>query len=501
MIPRRLVTYTNPDSSSTTKSAFGLSIGRLSLPGLRLRTSERRLLLITIDLLVINGALVAALASLTDYPIAWPFLWEVNKWFISLSILWLLVANFFDCYSLARSASLSAIARNSSQAVLITVLLYTLTPVVTPPLANRSPIFLFAAIALAGILVWRLGYARIFVQPWFRQRALVVGAGAAGRTLVQAMRTTPGDPNPFRGTGYELLGYVDDNPDLLGRRFEGITVLSNQDNLINLIEQLAVDEVVLAITHRHAISQEMFDTLLRCQEMGVRVSSMSTIYARLLDRVPVEHLGRDLEMAISARESAVERIYLLVKRLVDLIGALVGLLALGVIAPLVALANAFISPGSLFYRQTRVGKGGRPFRIYKFRSMIPDAEARTGAVWAEEKDTRITPLGRLLRSTRLDELPQVINILRGEMSLIGPRPERPEFVEILAREIPFYRARHCLPPGLTGWAQVRYRYGNSQDDARIKLEYDLYYIKYASLLLDFRILIHTVAVVLRMEGM
>lgn len=490
----------NPDLSSATKPVFGLSIGRLSLPGLRLRTSERRLLLITVDLLVINGALVAALAGLTDYPISWPFLWEVNKWFISLSILWFMVANFFDCYSLARSASLSAIARSSSQVVLMTILLYTLTPVVTPPLQNRSPLFLFAAIALAGIWVWRLCYARIFVQPWFRQRAVIVGAGAAGRTLVQAMRTTPGDPNPFRGTGYEFLGYVDDDPELIGRRIEGITVLGNRNNLVELVGQLAVDEVVLAITDRHAITQELFDALLRCQEMGVRVSTMPTLYARLLDRVPVEHLGRDLEMAIPVKESSIERIYLLVKRLMDIGGALVGLAALGVLAPLLALVKAFTSPGPLFYRQVRVGKGGKSFVMLKFRSMRPDAEAATGAVWAAQRDDRITPVGRLLRPIRMDELPQVINILRGEMSLIGPRPERPEFVEVLARQIPFYRARHCLPPGLTGWAQVRYRYGSSDVDARIKLEYDLYYIKYASLLLDLRILIHTAAVMLQRTG-
>lgn len=475
-------------------------LGRLRLPGLRLRTSERRMLLMTVDLLLVNAALILSLMLLTDYPHTPAFFWAFNKWFVSLSVIWLVVAHFFDCYSLARSASMAAIARNSSEAVVITGLIYTLTPVVTPSLSSRSPIFLFVGLALAGVVTWRLTYARFVVQPWFKQRALIVGAGMAGRTLVQAMQVAPGDPNPYRGTGYAFVGYVDDDPALADQRIAGVSVLGNRDDLVALVQDLNIDEVVLAITHRHAIHQELFDALLRCQELGVRVSTMSTLYARLLDRVPVEHLGRDLEMAIPVKESAVERLYLLVKRLMDLAAALVGLAALGVVAPLVALTNRFTSPGPLFYHQVRVGKAGKPFTMVKFRSMRPDAEAATGTVWAARRDDRITPAGRCLRPVRMDELPQVLNILRGEMSLIGPRPERPEFVEILAKQIPFYRARHSLAPGLTGWAQVRYPYGSSDMDARIKLEYDLYYIKYASMLLDLRILIHTVAVVLRGEG-
>jgi lipopolysaccharide/colanic/teichoic acid biosynthesis glycosyltransferase len=175
-------------------------------------------------------------------------------------------------------------------------------------------------------------------------------------------------------------------------------------------------------------------------------------------------------------------------------------LLLAAVVPMVALANALASPGPLFYTQTRVGSGGRTFRIYKFRSMRPDAESDGRAVWAQGDDPRITPVGRWLRRTRLDELPQCLNLLRGEMSVVGPRPERPEFVEQLSVAIPYYRARHAVRPGLTGWAQVHFRYGASVDDSRIKLEYDLFYVKHCSPLLDAQIMVRTAAIMVQMKG-
>ena len=234
--------------------------------------------------------------------------------------------------------------------------------------------------------------------------------------------------------------------------------------------------------------------------MGVHVTTMSSVYENLTGRVPVQHVGRDLYLALPSGDRPSERVYTAVKRLFDVVVAAFGMTVLAVVAMFVAIGNHFNSPGPLFYQQDRVGKGGKPFLVYKFRSMIPDAEAETGAVWATTNDDRITPVGRFLRKTRLDELPQFINVLKGEMSLIGPRPERPEFVEHLAQSIPFYRARHAVRPGITGWAQVSYRYGSSDDDARIKLEYDLYYVNHMSPLLDIRIMLRTIQVMLAFKG-
>lgn len=473
---------------------------RVGLPSLRLRVSERRLLLLTLDVAVVNAALLIALTTRSDFILTGVIALAFYKWFIALTLVWLGSAFIFDAYNLARAASTFNTVRSSGMAALATVLIYTLIPWWTPSLDKRIPLFVFAGAAWLGIVGWRVVYARFFVQPWFKQRALVVGAGWAGRTLAHALSVAPNDANPFRGTGYDLVGFIDDDPKLAGASIEEVPVLGGRQVLAPMAKALQVDEVILAITHRHAIQEELFDALLQCRELGIRVTTMSTIYERLLGRVPVEHVGRDLSMALPMQDTATERFFGVVKRLIDLALALAGLVVLALAVPLLALGNALTSPGPLFYRQERVGRGGRRFQVVKFRSMVPDAEKTTGAVWASAHDQRITPLGRLLRKTRLDELPQVVNVLRGEMSIIGPRPERPEFVEELARAIPFYRARHAVRPGITGWAQVQYRYGNSTDDARIKLEYDLYYVKHASLLLDLRIMLLTIQVMLQFRG-
>lgn len=473
---------------------------RFGLPSLRLQTSERKLLLFVMDVLLINAALMISVWIGSGREMTLAMMLAPYKWYLTLIVVWSVVALFFDIYDLARSASTFTIVRSSSAAAVTTAALYSLIPSLTPTLLNRTQIFVFIGLAWLGIVAWRVAYSQLFVQPQFRQRALVVGAGWAGRTLAEAMQVAPNDANPYRGTGYELVGFIDDNPAFAGNTVQDIPVLGGQESLVPMAQALEINEVILAITHRHAIDQALFDDLLRCRELGIHVSAMSDLYERLLGRVPVQHVGRDLYLALPSADAAWHRLFIGVKRLIDLVFSLLGLLVLAVAAPLVALANRRGSPGPLFYHQARVGRGGKVFQVIKFRSMVPDAEAHSGAVWAVDGDDRITPVGRFLRRTRLDELPQFINILRGEMSLIGPRPERPEFVEQLAETIPFYRARHAVRPGLSGWAQVQYRYGSSLDDARIKLEYDLYYVKHASLLLDLRITLQTIPVMLMFKG-
>jgi exopolysaccharide biosynthesis polyprenyl glycosylphosphotransferase len=478
----------------------GMRQRRISLPSLRLRTSERKLLLWVADALAINGALLLALLLRTEFIASVRDVLALGKWFVTLSLVWLACALFFGCYSLARATSTFHSVRSSGLAALVTTLVYILVPWFTPPLHSRSLILIFGALGVGSIVAWRVTYAQLFVQPRFEQRALVVGAGRAGQRLIAALRTASTEDNPFRCAGYRLIGFVDDNPDYVGTEVEGVPVLGGGETLVSLAQELKVDMVILAITHHHAITDDLFDALLRCRELGLQVTTMSVLYERLLGRVPVEHVGRDLYMVVPREETAAERLYRVAKRGLDILSALVGLPVLGLLLPLVALGNALTSPGPLFFRQRRVGKGGRSFDMFKLRSMVPGAEQGTGAVWACRDDDRITLLGRILRRARLDELPQFINILRGEMSLIGPRPERPEFVDILAQDIPFYRARHAVKPGLTGWAQVRYGYCNSSEDAKVKLEHDLYYIKHADPFLDLSILLQTIPATLRLEG-
>ena len=472
----------------------------LNKPRLRIRTSERKIFLFLVDVLIINLALAIPWLLATEEGRSLATIVSPYKWYITLTIVWCVSAFIFDVYNLARSASTTNIVRNIGLAALTTVLVYTLIPWLTPPLQSRTLVFAFAGLVLGGLVSWRVIYAQLFVQPQFRQRALVIGAGWAGRTLVESLGNVTHDANPFRGTGYELVVFIDDNPELTGGQVVGVPVLGGRDVLVPMASALHIDELILAITQRHAIADDLFDELLRCREMGVHVTTMSSVYENLTGRVPVQHVGRDLYLALPSGDRPSERVYTAVKRLFDVVVAAFGMIVLAVVAMFVAIGNHFNSPGPLFYQQDRVGKGGKPFLVYKFRSMIPDAEAETGAVWATTNDDRITPVGRFLRKTRLDELPQFINVLKGEMSLIGPRPERPEFVEHLAQSIPFYRARHAVRPGITGWAQVSYRYGSSDDDARIKLEYDLYYVNHMSPLLDIRIMLRTIQVMLAFKG-
>lgn len=495
MLPSEFDSYMDASPHSTRAPRW--TLGRIPLPSLRLRVSERRLLLVLVDLLLINGALAVAVLLRTD--ISLPSVWALPKWYITLSVIWLACAIFFDVYHLNSAAQPSTASRRILGASLAATVIYTLTPVVTPPLGARSQTLLFVAIGCTALVSWRLLYARFFVQPWFSQQALVIGAGGAGRelasALAQGVRTTDSSH-----ISYQLAGYIDANPDYWGTTIHDVPVWGGHEMLAPLAERLQIDEVVLAITHRHIISEDLLEALVQCIERGVRVTTMSMVYERLFGRVPVDHLGRDLPRLLNMEESVSDRVYNGMRRISDVMMAAPALLVLGIVAPIILAANAVVSPGDLFYYQRRVGKGGRIFDIIKFRTMVPDAEKLSGPVWAGLHDPRITPIGRWLRRTRLDELPQVINVLRGEMSFIGPRPERPEFVEELAQELPFYRTRHAIRPGLTGWAQVQYRYGSSVGDAKVKLEYDLYYVKHFGPLLDLQILVKTLAVMLQLKG-
>jgi exopolysaccharide biosynthesis polyprenyl glycosylphosphotransferase len=481
-------------------AATPLARRRRALPRLRLRTSERKLLLGLVDILLINAALAISWLLAASEPLSFATVTAPYKWYITLTLVWLAAAFVFDVYDLVRSSNTINILRNISGAALSTVLVYTLIPWLTPPLQNRLLLFVFAGLVWGWLICWRALYALLFVQPQFRQRALVVGAGWSGRTLIEAFSAVSRHPSPVHGAGYELVGVIDDNPAYWGTDIAGVPVLGGHELLTAIAEELQIDEIILAITRRHAIADALFDELLRCREQGIHLASMPSVYGNVTGRIPVQHVGRDLFTAMPSGDRPSERVFSALKRLTDLFIAALGLGAVGLLAVLVALANRWSSPGPLFYRQTRIGQRGRTFQMIKFRSMIPNAEGLSGAVWAALDDSRITPVGKLLRRMRLDELPQLVNVLRGEMSIIGPRPERPEFVEQLSDMIPFYRARHAVRPGITGWAQVSYRYGSSADDARIKLEYDLYYVNHMSALMDIRIVLRTIQVMATLKG-
>lgn len=473
-----------------------------TFPDLPLHFSERRLLLLSIDMLLLNGVLGLILLrngwlqpTLLDF-------WLHMHWFLLLMLLWMVIGRLADVYNLARAANPMHSLWSTAGAALLTTLLYLVIPVLTPDLIEKRWIFyLFPLLSVVALACWRVAYARIFNQPGFHQTALVIGAGWAGRTLLQAMGGQGLAGNPFYGTGYRVLGLIDDDPAKQGKALEGVPVLGTRHELLHLVQALHPDELILAITHMDRVEASLVDALLHCSEMGVPITTMSSLYERLTGRIAIEHTGyNNLAAVLPMQPRTLNRLYNLLIRLLDICAGAVGCLGIGLLVPWVWLINQLISPGPLFFVQERVGQGGKRFHIVKFRSMIVDAEKQTGAVWAAENDPRITPLGRFLRKTRLDEVPQFWNVLKGEMSLIGPRPERPEFVAELDRRIPFYRTRHAIKPGITGWAQVKYRYGASVDDARVKLQYDLYYIKHRGPFLDLQILLITIQVVLGLRG-
>ncbi len=344
------------------------------------------------------------------------------------------------------------------------------------------------------LLVGRGLYVLALGQPLFCRRALIIGAGWAGQTIAESLVD--------QGNGvYQVVGFIDDDPAKEGRSYRfsdsTLTVLGGRQSVAGLVREHWVTTLIPAITD--GLDGELVQILTDCLEQGVEIVPMPLLYEQLTGRVPVKHVGDNWHVAMPIHHPGTGNLWPLTKRVMDISLASVGLLFLGIATPFIALAIYMDSRGPIFYSQERVGKGGRRFRAYKFRSMVRNAE-NGQARWADRNDARVTRVGRLLRITHIDEFPQFLNVLKGDMSAVGPRPERPEFVEQLAKEIPFYRVRHAVKPGMAGWGLVKQGYGASVEDALVKLQYDLYYIKHQSLWLDIVILLKTFAAALTLRG-
>lgn len=477
-------------------------------PRLSLAISERRVLLISGDILMLGFADLLALWGWSfmrpDIRFTLEYILRVGTWPFALACTWLVLASLSGVYDLRIAGRVWSVGKRLVATTLALGLLYLLFFFISTtrnapgdPLAGipwalpRVIPFFFLLGTLVLTLVWRSFYALVLTGVSFRRRALVLGAGWAGRTIVGALAT-------HLQNDYEIAGFVDDDPDKQRLSFLHIPVLGTSEDLPRLIVEHKIDELILAVTH--GMGSQMFSAAMTCYEHGVDLMPMPLLYETATGRVPVEHIDSQWYVSLPTYVVSKTRLVNVVQRLMDLVFAIiVGSLILPLF-PFIALMLYLDSPGPVFYSQTRTGKNGRLFRIYKFRSMIPNAEASGEAVWAKENDPRVTRFGKLMRKTRIDELPQIWNVLKGDMSLIGPRPERPELIAELEQEIPFYRTRLVIKPGLTGWAQVQYKYGNSKEDTLVKLQYDLYYIRNRSLWLNLSILFKTIGVVLRLQG-
>lgn len=353
---------------------------------------------------------------------------------------------------------------------------------------GRLAFFSSFGLLFAGLLAWRITWERLSVARGFVRRVLVLGVSPAAEQLL-ALQTQGAQP-------FTLLGFLDDDPAAYERLPRGAELLGKSRDLLTLVDELQPDLIVVALPDMRGTLPA--EDLLECRLRGIPVEDWPTFYEKQTGKILIA--GLRPSWLIFSDGFVKTHVTRAIKRLFDIILAL-GLLipALPVMA-LIALLIRLDSRGPALFRQERVGEHGRIFVLNKFRTMRADAERGSGPVWAAADDPRVTRVGRFLRRTRLDELPQLFNVLLGHMSLVGPRPERPEFVRLLAREIPFYGGRLAVKPGITGWAQVRHQYAASVDDAREKLQYDLYYIKNLSPFLDLLILLHTVQVVLFARG-
>jgi exopolysaccharide biosynthesis polyprenyl glycosylphosphotransferase len=471
---------------------------------LRLRPSEHRLLLVIGDLLASSAAVLLALYVWQQYSIYRLISLgvrasraeslvriEVPIWFYLLPLGWVLLMS--DLHDPHAAVSGRRTLRGIAIAAILGFLAYSLAFILNREPSALPRIVVGAFIFLAAVLslIWRLAYVRIYTSSGLSRRVLIVGAGKAGITLAHVHAAA--NPKPF-----SLIGFIDDDRRKVHKLFEGFAVLGTSRQLLAIIDQYRVSDLVVAITSE--VQGGTFQMLLDAQERGVEIMRMPTVYEEITQRVPIHHLESDWIIRSFVDQSRVGGAYEALKRAVDVVGGIVGLLILVGASPIIALVTLVDSGAPVMYSQDRLGRGGKRFTIVKFRTMVQDADADGSYRPAAEDDVRVTRFGRFLRRTHLDELPQFWNVLRGDMSLVGPRAERAQLVTQYQKEIPFYRARLLVKPGLTGWAQINYGYVVDVKETAVKLEYDLYYIIHRSLMMDLSIVLRTIGTVLARKG-
>ena len=461
----------------------------------QLRAPERVTILLVGDLLAAAAALFLALyiwaAGDAWMEFSLEFITERPPfWYFLLPVFWVIL--LVELYDVHRAGNPRETLKGIGLATLINALIYLLIYFTSAPRSlPRRGVSVFIVFAAVFTLLWRLLYIRIFTAPHLLRRVLIVGAGKAGSTIVNVIDQLW--PPPFF-----TVGLIDDAPEKQRKKVSSFPVLGNSQNLLDIIEEQQVTDLILAISGE--MKGEMFQALLTAQENGVILTPMPQVYEELLSRVPIFLLEAEWIVRSFVEKTSTSTFYQLSKSLIDFAGGLIGTLIMGVFFPFISLAIIIESGFPVFFSQKRLGRGGQTYNMVKFRTMERDAERDGEARMAEENDERVTKVGWFLRKTHLDELPQFINVLRGEMSLVGPRAERPQLVEAFQEEIPFYRARLLVKPGITGWAQINFGYAGTVQETAVKLEYDLYYIEHRSLLMDISILLRTVGTVLGFKG-
>jgi exopolysaccharide biosynthesis polyprenyl glycosylphosphotransferase len=402
------------------------------------------------------------------------------------------IGTVFEMYSLQVASNQYQVLKSSILTASTTVLFYLLTPVFSAELpSNRLQIVLFYFTVLFALILWRTFYVKFLASNRFVQNVVLVCDREQLEELVTELENS--DPH------YRIIAYV--NSDSVNDNLHNYHFVKNLriDDLVQFVKEKNLFEIVIASQKTEDITVELYQKLLHLLECGTTIREYTQVYENKTQRIPVHYMTRDFYKFFPFNRTNSNQLYLLNLKIMETLISITGLFFGTILIPFILLGNAIGNRGKLFYTQERVGKNGKIFQILKFRTMVNNAE-REGAVFSTPNDNRVTPFGKFMRKTRIDEIPQFINILKGEMAVIGPRPERPFFVKEIAEIMPFYETRHVIKPGLTGWAQVNYSYGESLDDSLIKLQYDLYYIKHRSVFLDLNITIKTVSTVLFYRG-
>ncbi|WP_320814510.1 sugar transferase [Flavobacterium sp.] len=448
--------------------------------------SERKILLRVFDVFFVLGSLhLISHYFKFDY---FSIKEDSYYWTILLAAYITIIGTVFDMYNLQTASNKYQILKSIILTTSVTTLLYLLTPFFTPVLpSNRLQIILFYLAILMSLLIWRNLYITFLATNRFVKRVVFIGSAKKIEKLINKLS----EVNPH----FQVIGFVATDNKEIDTKVPQI----NLADLKDAVRLNYVSEIIVADETNKSINFEQYEILLQILESGIIIRQYSDVYEQITNRLPLQSDDKELFKFFPFSRSNQNKLYLFFSRFFDIVFALIGLLFLLFILPILFIFNLVWNRGPMFYAQERVGQNGIPFKIYKLRSMIVNAE-KEGAVFATTNDTRITTFGRFIRKSRLDEIPQFINVLLGKMALIGPRPERPVFVDEIAKRIPLYQTRHVIKPGLTGWAQVNYSYGESIEDSLMKLRYDLYYIKHRSLFLDLNIVVKTLNTVLFFKG-
>ncbi len=447
--------------------------------------STRSLTVFAAEALLIFGS-VALAASLQNTPDLGANLWKIAL----VTVVCQLCLYYNDFYDLTLVHATRELVVRLLQAVGAASIVLAAMYFTMPSLMIGDGIFVSAlAVFVVGILGWRLLFNYLLGSLKMEERILVVGTGDSARKVVRQIL----DQREF---AYRVIGFIDDDASRIGERIVNPGIVGTPADMAALIATHQIDRIVVGLSDRRG--KLPIEELLRAKMAGIRVEDATTTYERVTGKILID--GLRPSWLIFSDGFHVSRMTRWLKRSIDLTLSLVLAVLASPLMLLTAIAILIESGRPVFYCQERVGENGKVFTLCKFRSMRQDAEKGGTPIWATDGDNRITRVGRFIRKTRLDELPQIWNVLVGAMSFVGPRPERPYFVAELAKEIPFYQQRHAVKPGVTGWAQVKYRYGASLEDAMEKLRYDLYYIKHLSVFFDLTIVFDTVKVVLFRKG-